>query len=576
MDLFNLFCKISIDDGEYVAGLSDAVKNAKAFSAKIQTATKPIANLDSALDDAGKSAKDTAKEFNKSSDEAKKLGDSFDDASEKTVGFADVLKGSLLSDFIMSGIRALGSAIKSISGDIIDSAATIKAQNSQFEQTFGEFQTQASEAINRVADDSGILETRLNSAATSIYAFARSSGGAVDESMSLMETALQAAADSAAYYDRSLEDTTDTLMSFLKGNFANDAALGVSATETTRNAAAMELFGQKYSDLSEIQKQQTLLKMVTDSQELSGAMGQASREADGWENVQGNLNKTWDQFLAKVGDPVLENLIPIIQDVTDALKGWVDNVDWDAFSENVNGFVSSIMDNGSTIISLITGIGAGFIAWNVVTMIQGLVTAINAFRAANEGATISQIALNLAMKSNPLGLIITAVSTLVAAFVTLVLTNEKFRDGFLAVYDAIIDAFEAVVDFFAEKIQQIKDGFGSLVGGIKSLLGIHSPSRVFAGIGENMALGLGAGWDDEFSRIKGQIEGGMDFGTASMDFATTGLAQVGKMASAAPVATESHGDIVIDFTTVMDSETVAKKVLRYRKDEDFIQGAEFA
>lgn len=60
-----------------------------------------------------------------------------------------------------------------------------------------------------------------------------------------MERALRAAADSAAYYDTSVEQATETLQSFLKGNYENDAALGLSATETTRNAAAMELFGQK-------------------------------------------------------------------------------------------------------------------------------------------------------------------------------------------------------------------------------------------------------------------------------------------------------------------------------------------
>ena len=60
-------------------------------------------------------------------------------------------------------------------------------------------------------------KTRLNTAATSIYAFARSSGGTELESMSLMEDAITAAADAAAYYDRSLEDTTEQLMSVFKG-----------------------------------------------------------------------------------------------------------------------------------------------------------------------------------------------------------------------------------------------------------------------------------------------------------------------------------------------------------------------
>ena len=85
---------------------------------------------------------------------------------------------------------------------------------------------EASAAIKRVADSSGILKTRLKGTGTQLYAFARSTGGDAATSMDIMERALQVAADSAAYYDRSLEETTESLQSFLKGNYENDAALG--------------------------------------------------------------------------------------------------------------------------------------------------------------------------------------------------------------------------------------------------------------------------------------------------------------------------------------------------------------
>lgn len=222
-------------------------------------------------------------------------------AKNKALAFGDVLKANVLGGVIVDGVKKLGSAIKNMSGAFIESAADVKAKESAFKQTFGDLGDAASEAIGRVANSSGILQTRLNTLGSKIYAFARSSGGDATESMSLMERALQAAADSAAYYDTSVEQATETLQSFLKGNFENDAALGLSATETTRNAAAMELFGQKYNDLSEIQKQQTLLKMVEDSQKLSGAMGQAAREADGWENVTGNLSEAWRRTAYTVG-----------------------------------------------------------------------------------------------------------------------------------------------------------------------------------------------------------------------------------------------------------------------------------
>lgn len=180
----------------------------------------------------------------------------------------------------------------------IETAANVKAANSQFEQTFGTMQDKASAAMKSVAEESGILQTRLQGVGTSIYAFAKTTGMDSAQALTLMQDALKVTADSAAYYDRSLEDTAESLKSFLKGNYENDAALGLSCTETTRNTAANKLYGKSFKDLSEAQKQLTLLQMVKDANELSGAMGQAAREADGWENVTGNLKESWKQFQA--------------------------------------------------------------------------------------------------------------------------------------------------------------------------------------------------------------------------------------------------------------------------------------
>ena len=60
---------------------------------------------------------------------------------------------------------------------------------------------------------------------------------------------------------------------------------------------------------------------------------------------------------------------------------------------------------------------------------------------------------------------------------------------------------------------------GGIVDGVKAMLGIHSPSTVFAGIGKNMALGLADGWDGQYKAIKRQIEGGLDFAPVSIGVA---------------------------------------------------------
>jgi len=239
---------------------------------------------------------------------------------KKIEGLGDKLKAPMSK--LGSAMAAAFSAavIAKFAKESTEAAAQVNAANSQMAQTFGELEAKARSAIGTVAKNSGILESRLQGVGTSIYAFAKTSGMDSAAAMTMMQDALQATADSAAYYDRSLEDTAESLKSFLKGNFANDAALGISCTETTRNAAANKLYGKSFKDLSEAQKQLTLLQMVKDANKLSGAMGQASREADGWENVIGNLKESWRQLQAAIGQPMLKIATAAVKKLTSALQ----------------------------------------------------------------------------------------------------------------------------------------------------------------------------------------------------------------------------------------------------------------
>lgn len=52
---------------------------------------------------------------------------------------------------------------------------------------------------------------------------------------------------------------------------------------------------------------------------------------------------------------------------------------------------------------------------------------------------------------------------------------------------------------------KVSDFFSGIVDGAKSLLGINSPSKVFAGIGENMGLGIGEGFTDAMKGVEKDI-----------------------------------------------------------------------
>lgn len=255
---------------------------------------------------------------------------------EETTGKASKASGRISEAFkkVGTAVAAYFAVDKIVDFGVacIQAAADASAMNSQFSQVFGEMEGQAAASLSGIAEEAGIAENRMKGSYTQIAAFAKTSGMETADALSLADRAMVAVADSAAFYDRSLEDTTESLQSFLKGNYENDAALGLSCTEVTRNAAANELYGKSFNDLSESQKQLTLLKMVEDANALSGAMGQAARESDTWSNQTGNLKQAWTDFKAVVGANFLDPAVGAIKKVTEVVVNLTEKVpvviDW--------------------------------------------------------------------------------------------------------------------------------------------------------------------------------------------------------------------------------------------------------
>lgn len=228
-------------------------------------------------------------------------------------GSAKKLYATLATVFAVGKIAQFGK-------EALQAASDFEAMEAQFSQVFGELESVASESLSRVAGQAGIMEDRMKASFTKIAAFAKTTGMDTASSLKLSERAMVAVADSAAFYDRSLEETTEYLQSFLKGNYENDAALGLSATEFTRNAAANKLYGKSFIELSEAQKQLTLLTMVEDANRLSGALGQAAREADTWTNQVGNLKQAWTTLMASIGKIILPVAIQAVKFITNVIN----------------------------------------------------------------------------------------------------------------------------------------------------------------------------------------------------------------------------------------------------------------
>ncbi|NMC84288.1 MAG: hypothetical protein GYA58_03280 [Anaerolineaceae bacterium] len=102
---------------------------------------------------------------------------------------------------------------------------------------------------------------------------------------------------------------------------------------------------------------------------------------------------------------------------------------------------------------------------------------------------------------------------------------------------------------------QVNNFFEDIVGTAKNALGIHSPSTVFAWIGENMAAGLGEGFAAQFRDIERKISGAIS--SMAVD---TGLS-FGSLAGPARQSSQFNlGGINIVIHGNADRETVARGV----------------
>ena len=360
-------------------------------------------NAEAALNETRGKLDETTARIEEMGDRTEEAGDAMDDASDSALDFGDVLKASLASQLITKALEKLVDLGKDFASGMITSAAELNASTAQFEQTFGEAAEAAKTNLRKISDEAGVAVTRMQGGYTQIYAFAKTAGSDSAQAMDIASRAMAAATDSAAYYDRSIEDATKSLQAFLKGNYANDAALGISATETTRNAAANKLYAKSFKDLAEAQKVDVLLSMVEAGNKASGAFGQAAREADGWENVTGNLQDAWKRLQATMGKPVLEQTTKAVQTLTEKLNQAADSGALDELAEKIGNSLGWIIENGDEVATTAGIIAVSFVglkvALNAAEWIDKLKIAIAAMDKASAAASAHPVALATALAS---------------------------------------------------------------------------------------------------------------------------------------------------------------------------------
>lgn len=182
-------------------------------------------------------------------------------------------------------------------------------------------------------------------------------------------------------------------------------------------------------------------------------------------NDNADISELSSQLIQSVGT-VAENVLPVVETV---LKNIAVAVQKDG-PEMIEKFVSYAIEKLPEVISL--GLQM------VISLVKGI------------AQNIPQIVTSV------LNMMATIVQTIWDALPDIVEVGKNIVMG-------LWEGIKAMASWIGEKVS----GFvGGLVDGVKGVLGIHSPSRVFAGIGQNMALGLGQGFEKQMQSVTAGIQ----------------------------------------------------------------------
>lgn len=210
----------------------------------------------------------------------------------------------------------------------------------------------------------------------------------------------------------------------------------------------------------------TALEASTTIEGSIGAMKAAyANFVTGLGNDNADISELSSQLIQSVGT-VAENVLPVVETV---LKNIAETVQRDG-PEMIKKFVSYAIEKLPEVISL--GLQM------VISLVKGI------------AQNIPQLVTSV------LNMMATIVKTIWESLPDIIEVGKNIVRG-------LWEGIKAMASWIGEKIS----GFvGGLVDGVKGVLGIHSPSRVFAGIGQNMALGLGQGFERQMQRVSSGIQ----------------------------------------------------------------------
>lgn len=472
---------------------------------------------------------------------------SVDDQASSQV---ETLSGKLKSG-LATAAKVGASAVVAAGATIVAIGKQAIEQYAEYEQLVGGAELMFGDAYDFVAEKAknaySAVQMSQNDYLKQVNGFATglktALGGNAQAAAELADKIVNAEADVVAATGASQEMVQNAFNGIMRSNYVmlDNLQLGITPTKegfqevidkvNEWNAANGKATNYVIDNLADAQS------ALVDYIEMQGLQGYAANEAA--DTIQGSLASmkgAWKNLLTGVADDNA-NFEVLVSSFVDSLVGVGENI-IPRINIVIQGLTQLITEASQTIIPLAVEtllqnlpaiVAAGMDL--IMALVNGILDNIDLLIDCT--LELIDVIVNKLIENLPklidggirliiaLGIgLIEAIPQLVGKIPEIITAIiEGFASGASRILDIGKNIVEGVWQGIKNAAKWLKDKingfFDGIIGGVKDFLGIHSPSRVFADMGKNMALGIGEGWDNQYDSIKKDIESGMNF-TASV------------------------------------------------------------